>query len=431
MSKKRTRGNGEGTIYFNEGKKLWVMQYTLGRTQQGNIKRKTLYGKTRKEVKEKYEKLITEINTNNYVDKSNIIFKELCMVIIEYGYKMNKLSECSFLRKKQTYNQICKHYMANMKIQDIREYDIKDFLSSITNYSNSIISKIYGLVNNTFKKAVRKKLIPYNFLDNKEDFFIPKSKKQDKKIRAFTIEEQRKLIYILTHNDNIKYKYQLLLGLSTGMRMGEINALTIDNIDMNNKVIHINKTITKNQEDKSIIGKTGKTANAIRNVPMEKETFNLLDDYIKNHYKDNKQQLLFYDFRKNDVISTAQVNSYFKRLCEKYNIVGYNVNQHMLRHTFATRQIESGVPAHILKNILGHAKIDTTLDTYTDIFNEYQLKHSLKFYDYLVENNLLIYEEKKRNYLDENDLMKLVLNIKKMYYQRDPKLLKLLTLLYK
>ena len=116
MSKKRTRGNGEGTIYFNEGKKLWVMQYTLGRTQQGNIKRKTLYGKTRKEVKEKYEKLITEINTNNYVDKSNIIFKDLCMEIIEYGYKMNKLSECSFLRKKQTYNQICKHYMANMNM---------------------------------------------------------------------------------------------------------------------------------------------------------------------------------------------------------------------------------------------------------------------------------------------------------------------------
>lgn len=392
MSRKRTRGNGEGTIYFKESKKLWVMQYTLGRTQEGNFKRKTLYGKTRKEVKEKYEKLITDINTNNFVDKSNIIFKDLCMEIIEYGYKMNKLSDCSYIRKKETYKMICNHYMADLEIQKITEYDIKDFFSYIIKYSNGTIGKIYGLVNSTFKKAVRKNIISYNYLDDKEEFFMPKSNKQDKKIRSLTIEEEKKLISVLK-NEDVLYKYQYLLELFSGMRMGEINALKLESINFQDKSIYIDKTITKDLENKGIIGKKGKTKKATREITMDNQVCNILKEYIENYYIPNDLNLLFYDHKKQRVISTSQVNMAFKRLCEKYNITNSNVNQHMLRHTFATRQIESGTPAQILKEILGHEEISTTLDTYTDIFNKYKEEHSKRFNEYLKQTGLQFYDD--------------------------------------
>lgn len=72
------------------------------------------------------------------------------------------------------------------------------------------------------------------------------------------------------------------------------------------------------------------------------------------------------------MISTIQVNSYYQRICHKIGIPADG--QHALRHTFATRCIESGIPAVVLKTWLGHRDIHTTLDTYTDVFNS--LNHS-------------------------------------------------------
>lgn len=136
------------------------------------------------------------------------------------GLEFNKLSTSSYTRKLGTYNCICGHYMADMEIQKITERDVKSFLVYITKYSNSVIGKIYGLVNNTFKIAIRRKIITDNFLDNKMEFCKPTSSRKDKKVRGFTVEEQKRFIDVVMDKDNpFKYKYQFLLSMFTGMRM--------------------------------------------------------------------------------------------------------------------------------------------------------------------------------------------------------------------
>lgn len=218
---KKTRGNGEGSIFKRQknGKIVWVAEYPLYKKPDGKYKYKTFYGKTREEVKTKLENLITELNTNAYVDKSKVIFKDLTKEFIDTGYNLNKLSDSSYIRKLNTYNQICSHYIADMEIQKITEHDIKDFLMFITKYSNSVIAKIYGVVNNTFKRAVRKNIIPYNFLDDKYEFCKPTSSKKDKVVHGFTVEEQKKFINAILNDTAYKYHYQFLLSLYTGMRM--------------------------------------------------------------------------------------------------------------------------------------------------------------------------------------------------------------------
>ncbi len=60
-----------------------------------------------------------------------------------------------------------------------------------------------------------------------------------------------------------------------------------------------------------------------------------LKDYMDNYYKKNKEHLVFFNDKKNTFWTTSQVKMVFKRLCEKHEIsLGYDVNQHMLRHTF-------------------------------------------------------------------------------------------------
>ena len=384
------RGNGEGSIFKRQknGKTIWVGQYILYKQPNGKNKYKTFYGKTREEVRNKLENLITELRTNAYVDKNNTTFISVANDIVETEYKLNKLSDNSYLRKKGTLEQIKKHYIAEMELQKIQENDVKDFLSYITKYSNSVISKIYGLVNNTFKKAVKKNIIRYNFLDDKEEFFRPKSIKQNKKVRALTLDEQKQLLDVLCNND-IKYRYQMLLSMFTGMRMGEINALTLDDIDLKNKTISINKTLTRDAQDKTIMGKTTKTYTGNRILYIENHVANIFKEVINHHFVLNPKKLLFYDEKKT-YITTNQVNMEFKRLCEKYNIaLGYNVNQHMLRHTYATRMIESGMQANVVQKKLGHAKIETTLEIYTNVFEEYEKKNSEVATKYLEENGLI------------------------------------------
>lgn len=434
MGTTKKRGNGEGTIFKREinGKTFWVTEYTIAMYDEktGKRKRKTIYGKTRQEVKNKLEKIITDLNTDSYVDKSKVKFKDLTKEFIDNGYKLNQLSDSSYVRKLNTYNQICTHYMADMEIQKISEDDLKDFLIYITKYSNSVIGKIYGVVNNTFKRAVRKNIIKCNFLDDKMEFCKPKSNRKDKNVHGFTIDEQKKFINAIINDTSYKYHYQFLLSLYTGMRMGEINALDKDlDIDFDNKIIHVSRTLTKNTEDKTVMGSYTKTKNGIRDIVMDEQVEFILKEYINKEYQPNTENLLFFNVKKNTYYTTGQINMVFKRFCEHYNIgKGYDVNQHMLRHTFATRCIEAGMPANVLSKIMGHADIRTTLEIYCDVFDNYEKQHSNRTYDYLNKNNLLLSQINDDN-IPSEELDKIVNNIKKMYLKKDDKLIKILKLI--
>lgn len=394
MGTSKKRGNGEGTIFKREinGKTYWIAEYTIAMyDKNGKRKRKTISGKTRQEVKNKLEKVITELNSNTYVDKSKITFYQIAKEFIDNGYKTNKLKQSSYKRKLLTLQEISNHYIGNMELQKITENDLKDFFASITKYSNSVIAKIYGIVNQTFKIAVRKNILRYNFLDDQIEFSIPYSNIKDKKISALTIEEQQQLIQCLKKDTRCKYKYQFLLSLFTGMRMGEINALDINDIDFDNKLIHIRRTITRGLDERAMIGSYTKTVNGTRDIIIDNHVEYILKEYLSSsYYTKNDLNLLFCNSKK-QCISTDSTNVMFKYICEKYNIgKGIELHQHMLRHTFATRCIEAGMPAAVLAKIMGHANVSTTLNVYCDVFDKFKQTHIDLSYNYLKENGLTI-----------------------------------------
>lgn len=179
------------------------------------------------------------------------------------------------------------------------------------------------------------------------------------------------------------------------------------------------------------MGDYTKTKNGVRDIVIDNQIEHILKEYLKNEFQPNKENLLFYNIKKDTYYTTGQVNMVFKRFCQHYNIsIGYDVNQHMLRHTFATRCIEAGMPANVLSKIMGHADIRTTLEVYCDVFANYEKQHANRTYDYLKQNNLLL-TQLNEDTIPQEELNKIMNTIKAMYEKHDDKLIQLLKLINK
>lgn len=89
-------GNGEGTIYFSEKLNKWVGQFVAGRKADGKLNRKSVYGNTRKEVKEKMTKALAEVQNNTFIEKNDITVYELGKEILDFKYATNTIKGTSY-----------------------------------------------------------------------------------------------------------------------------------------------------------------------------------------------------------------------------------------------------------------------------------------------------------------------------------------------
>lgn len=269
-------------------------------------------------------------------------------------------------------------------LRELKTTTLKTHEVVVKSYSQNTINKIYTLLNKGFKIALSERIIAYNILDN-ENLQKPKSKKENKPVEALTLEEEKNLINILKKSD-YKYKNIILLTLFTGLRIGETLALTRDDINLKEKTLTITRTLTRDKNDKVILGETTKTINGKRIIYLSDNAIKILKDTLKNRIN-NIYNLLFYDYDKNTFITPNEINCFLKRFNEKYNICPH-IHTHMLRHTYATRCIEAGMSAKVLQKNLGHSKIQTTLDTYTSVFEKYNKEENEKYNTYMKENGL-------------------------------------------
>ena len=312
--------------------------------------------------------------------------------MLEDDRNLNYIKKGTYYRNIETLKRIEKSsYMKNTPIQELTYPPIKDFLLSETCMSQSIIDKVYMMLKKTLKEAVKRKIIREN---PAEDLKKPKSSKHREKVRALTTDEEMRLYRILTTED-VNYSHQMLLSMLAGMRMGEINALTIDDINLGFKTITINKTIARGAKGVAFISESPKTESGNRTIPISATVMPLMKEIILCAGKE-------YVFEsKGKLVTTSQVNLQFKRITQKYDIIDTKVrgrvSLHSLRHTFATRCIEAGMQPKVLQHLLGHSDIKITLNTYCDAFENFQHENIAKTDEYFANMGISFNQTERTN----------------------------------
>ena len=296
------------------------------------------------------------------------------------------LSPNTIRNYRERYTRNIDPVIGDMKVSDVRCIHCQMILNNMKNdeYAAGTVYQTYICLGVMFKSAINNDIIFKHPLDGVS---VPKGLKR-KSIRALTIEEQKKFLEVAEESHN-KLQYRLLL--QTGLRIGELIGLTWNCVDFENREIIVEKQLEFRHRNHYWRACSPKTVSGYRTVPMTQEAYDILKEVEATKdtrkkspeldqvltYVDSKDQiektldmsdLVFINFRTGMPSKSTSYGTHLEKLCNEAGIKPFGT--HVLRHTFATRCIEAGMNPKTLQKILGHATLQTTMDTYVDVTRE-------------------------------------------------------------
>lgn len=372
------RDNGTGTIY-QRSNGSWVGKIYLGRDETGKEKFKYLSGKSEPEVKRK----IREFNQSGKQIDTKKISLETYLLNWLQTYKKGTVKLSSYDALERTIrNQIAPN-IGMIQLQQLTSDDIQSFLNKLKDkdgYSHSIVKKSHDCLNAALTHATINDDIAKNpmLLVKMPD----KKLFQTKEIRYFTKEECALIIeessrQYKTGAPVYVYGDAYVLMLHTGIRLGEAIGLKKSDWDKEEKTLHIQRNIQSvSKRDgagnrltgKQLVSNTTKTYSGDRIIPLNKSALEALERLCKQH-PDSEYVICS---SKGEIVPPERLERTFYRMLKNVGIS--QAGTHSLRHTFASMLFAEGTDVKTVSELLGHASIQITLNTYVHLIGK--PKHS-------------------------------------------------------
>jgi integrase len=374
------------TNYKKGNNKYFRTSRTIGYDQTGKAIRKEFYGKGEKEANKKADDFIKMINDGLNLDLAyQKLYDAMKIWLFEVKKKDSNNKETTFARYESSVRNmlLITDNFANMKVVDIKSIHVQRYVNmKATDYNKTYdqIEYFLKILKMFFKYATEE---GYTLKNPTKNIKNPGKKDVAKKYHEgdvddddnnlnyeiFTDEEINAIIAEMEKN-SYRFRFFILLALSTGLRKGEL--LGLKYIDIRNGFIFVNRTLSKPtlvDDDGKLYSKVciwePKSVGSIRIIPFPTKLIEEFNNHRERHLEEYKSLNIIgepdfvFESEPNKNLLPDQIYRSYNSLLKRAGVKKRRL--HALRHTFATRHIRIKTDLITLKELLGHSDISMTM----------------------------------------------------------------------
>ena len=355
------RGNGEGSISRRKNGG-WMAQYSVYTTQ--GRKRKTIYGKTRQEVAAKLARALSEREGGLIFDAGNQNVSEYLDRWLNDSLR-NTVRQSTFVRYEQLVRLHISPALGRIALKSLSAAHVQGFYRDRldSGLSPATVQKIHAVLHKALDQAASWSLVPRNPTES-----VKAPRPAPEEIRPLN-REQAKVLLETARGERFEALY--VLAVTTGLRQGELLGLKWEDVDLENSLIRVRRTLIRNR-GRLLLGEP-KTKRSRRTVRLTEAAVQALKGHLARQIEQMERLGDLYADR--GLIFATQIGTLvnptnlrkrsFAPLLEKAGLPP--IRFHDLRHTCATLLLSRNVNPKIVSEMLGHATIAITLDTYSHV----------------------------------------------------------------
>lgn len=360
LRKGKCMRKGQNVYKRKDGR--WEARIITGRTAEGKILYKSLYAPTCRQALQRKKDYEIEMVIHPLVVASPVTFYEASLKWIS-----ENSADWKHSTRMKYQNYLERYIIPEWGYRTITEIDEELYKNLILQLKNSLSESSIQTVNTILKNCLAQ--VPGSL------HIVPKQKKikdNAKQIEVLTNSESAVLVHSCM-NSRDTTALGILIALFEGIRLGELCALRWRDIDTEEGVLHIRHTLQRVQNLPEQVAKLGKTRLLLDTPKNHKERTIPIHPQLRSWLEVKKKLHSDADFVLSGSLKPVEprtMTSRFKKFCETHGLRDFKF--HTLRHTFATRCVESGMDIKVLSELLGHSSVKITLDRYVHPSMEYK-----------------------------------------------------------
>lgn len=377
-----------------------------------NGKRYTYYSRDVKELQKKMADARYELEHGIYGSGLDITLNHWFDVWMK-EYKLLTVKNSTILLYSLNYERYVKESIGNYLLKDIKTIHIQKIYNEMHRQGLSLgtIQIVNSVLNNLFSQAVKNDYLMKNPCMGA---ILPKGEKKEPRVLTFY---EQTLFLAAISGDFYEPLYQI--ALCTGLRIGELSALTWEDIDFEKKNLSVSRTLLYQKDyhtgEYGFRFQTPKSGSSKRIVPLIPDAVQILKKHQKAqkaYIMANREEWNPVDEMNNLIFTTrhgtpvqeahmvkrlaavtGKMNRLEKEIAAKENrmpCIIENITPHTLRHSFATRAFENGLAPKTVQELLGHSNMNITMDLYTHVTYDTKKREMQKMSKILKPDTLLI-----------------------------------------